>query len=281
MRRFDGKRVSRRWHRVLTAARKAGVKFTLNSGRRTMREQWALFRQNMRWTGSGWVPKPNRPVTAYPSPTAPHIRVGRQDHALDVNSVDGGEARLQAWLERHGAHPTNPVPGEAWHLELPARELRRLARKFTPRRPRIRKVSPEGVRLVAEFEGFRADPYLDAVGVWTIGYGHTKGVGPNTKPWTREKARRELERELNRDYARHVAALKLPLNQQQFDALTSFVYNLGPGAIAANTGIGRALRLHRWQTAADEMLEWDKAGGRVLPGLTRRRKAERRLFLTK
>jgi hypothetical protein len=69
------------------------------------------------------------------------------------------------------------------------------------------------------------------------------------------------------------------LNQHQFDALVSFVYNLGPGAIAPGTGIGRALRARAWRRAADEMLRWNRAGGRVLAGLTRRREAERALFL--
>lgn len=127
MARFDGKRVSRAWRRVLTEARRQGVQFQLNSGRRTLAEQRRLYNQNMQGPGR---PKPGRPMTAYPDPNAPHIRVGRPDHALDVNAVDGGETRLQRWLEKHGARPTNPVPGEAWHMELPAGDLLRLARKF-------------------------------------------------------------------------------------------------------------------------------------------------------
>lgn len=128
---FDGKRVSKRWHRVLSRARREGVHFTLTSGRRTMAEQWRLFRQNMAWNGWRYVQRPGRPLTAFPNPLAPHIRRGRANHALDVNTIDGGETRLQRWLERKGAHPTNPVRGEAWHLELSAGELARLARKFS------------------------------------------------------------------------------------------------------------------------------------------------------
>lgn len=123
---FQSKRVSRYWHIVLTAAAAAGVRFTLNSGQRTMREQWALYRQNM----TGGHPKPGYPLTAVPTPWAPHIRVGRQDHAIDVDYLDGGETRLQRWLEEHGVHPTNPVRGETWHMELPAAELRALAIRF-------------------------------------------------------------------------------------------------------------------------------------------------------
>lgn len=123
---FDGKRVSRRWRRVLRAARRDGVQFLLTSGRRTLREQAALFKQNMISIG---VPKPGKPLTAFPSPNAPHIRVGRKNHAIDVNALDGGEARLQRWLEQNGCTVTNPVPGEAWHMEITG-GLRRLSRQI-------------------------------------------------------------------------------------------------------------------------------------------------------
>ena len=141
---FDGQRVSDEWDVVLTAARRDGVRFTLNSGRRTLADQWRLVREKGVWSPS------NRTGAARPSPWAPHIRVGRIDHAIDVNAVDGGETRLQHWLEQHGARPTNPVPGEPWHLELTARELRALAARLDPLddTPTLRKgvVHPAGVR---------------------------------------------------------------------------------------------------------------------------------------
>ena len=115
---------------MLTAARKDGVQFTVTSGHRTLREQAALFRRNMQRVGTRWARRPGRPLTAFPSPTAPHIRVGRSAHALDVDALDGGEARLQRWLQRQGARPTNPVPGEAWHLEVPPADLKKLWRRF-------------------------------------------------------------------------------------------------------------------------------------------------------
>lgn len=125
-------RVSGRWRHVLRAADRDNVRFHVTSGHRTMREQWRLFRQNMRWNGYKWVPKPGRPLTAYPSPFAPHIRSGRAAHALDVNSLDGGEARLERWLERQGAgiNWKNTVSGEPWHGELSGRDLKRLSKKF-------------------------------------------------------------------------------------------------------------------------------------------------------
>lgn len=141
------------------------------------------------------------------------------------------------------------------------------------------KLSDAGAHLIESFEGFSAKPYRDAVGVWTIGFGSTAGVGPNTPHVTREQAEERLKREVDEQYGAAVNALRLPLNQSQFDALVSFVYNVGPGGIGANTGVGRALRRHDWQAAANALLAWDKAGGRTLLGLTRRRQAERALFL--
>jgi len=141
------------------------------------------------------------------------------------------------------------------------------------------RLSRSGAKLIEGFEGFRSCPYRDAVGVWTIGYGSTKGVGPGTKCVSRRQAEDRLMREVDATYGH--AVNQIPgLNQAQFDALTSFVYNVGPGGIGPNTGVGRALRRKDWKQAADHLLDWDKAGGRALPGLTRRRQAERRLFLS-
>lgn len=129
-------RVSKKWLAVLRAADNAGVRFTVTSGHRSMRQQARLFRQNMQFVRGRWVPKPGRPLTAFPSPTAPHIRVGRAAHALDVNSLDGGEQRLEWWLDRQGVNAENTVRGEAWHLELSTRELTKLYRKHRRRRRR-------------------------------------------------------------------------------------------------------------------------------------------------
>lgn len=157
------------------------------------------------------------------------------------------------------------------------------------------RTSPRGIALIASFEGFAATPYDDPAGYATVGFGHLIAYRSVTDEdrrasWvdgqaaagrlTRPEARRLLLEDLARDYEPHVAALGLALSQCQFDALVSFVYNLGPGAIGSETGIGGALRGQEWLTAADEMLRWDKAGGETLPGLTRRRRAERILFLS-
>jgi hypothetical protein len=123
---FHGKTVSKKWWVVLTHMEQSGVIFTLNSGHRTMREQALLFKQNMHLVNGHWVPRPDRPRTAFPSPVAPHIRVGRADHALDL----GMPGNVERHLRYHGAHPTFPVSGESWHLELPNDELTRLWREL-------------------------------------------------------------------------------------------------------------------------------------------------------
>ena len=141
------------------------------------------------------------------------------------------------------------------------------------------RLSDAGAHLIESYEGFVPHPYRDAVGVWTIGFGSTSGVGPNSPHVTRKQAHDRLLREVDSRYGAAINALRLPLNQFQFDALVSFVYNVGPGGVSPSTGVGRALRAHQWRTAADCLLQWDKAGGRRLLGLTRRRQAERKLFL--
>lgn len=294
-RRIDGQRVSLAWYRLLTEIRETdNVNFHVNSGRRTVAEQWRLFKLNMTWTRRGWAPKPNRPLTAFPSMLSPHIRTGRADHAVDFDNAEQvrmAAAKRGVTLRRTVLWPDGRVR-EEWHLEPDRKQLRayyfkrqrqiRAAkqRREALRAKRITKISSRGVDLIAGFEGFSSKPYRDPVGVWTIGYGHTTGVSATSKPLSKRQARRLLVREINEHYAPAVAKLDLPLSQGQFDALTSFVFNLGVGAISADTGIGRELRAHRWARAADQMLRWDKAGGRVLPGLTRRRKAERDLFMS-
>src|SRR4051812_11227200 len=95
-----------------------GVHFELDSGRRTMAEQLVLWRNYRKY---------GKPVAAKPVPWAPHIRVGRQAHAIDVNSLDGGENRLQHFLRKEGLNAVNDVAGESWHLTVPEGQLRAYA----------------------------------------------------------------------------------------------------------------------------------------------------------
>jgi len=382
---FDGHRVSTDWFAVLSAARRDGLKFRLNSGQRTMAEQQRLYDLWKAGIGN---------LAAVPNPNAPHIRAGRQDHALDVDMFVGvGTSGVQRWLRAHGVPTSLTVPGEGWHIEadsagqlheaakrlarkptvldrLRARPLRRgtkspdvravqvylrrggyfngtpaqkvgtvgpalvaavrafqrhvklpadgivgpktfaaLRRRYgwrvwskrgktKPAPAREQEISAAGLALIESFEGFPNDgrPYNDPVGHATVGYGHLLHRGPVTDAdrrgvWlrgqqtpgrlTRAEARLLLRRQLALNYEPAVRQLGVSLNQNQYDALVSFVYNVGVGAVANTTGVGRALRQKRYQDAANELLRWDKAGSppKPLAGLTRRRRAERDLFL--
>lgn len=151
----------------------------------------------------------------------------------------------------------------------------------------MRHVSGHGVALVKRFEGFRSHAYTDAVGVWTIGYGETAGVGPGTGPWTERYAAQRLQHRLDHDYADAVRAAlrryKLDLDQREFDALTSLAYNLGVGIFTPGSSTGSSLRdalasRNRRRIGRAIML-YSFAGGSRLLGLVRRRAAERKLFL--
>src|ERR1700690_710033 len=140
-------------------------------------------------------------------------------------------------------------------------------------------ISDRGLNLIESFEGFSSYPYWDSYGrVYTRGFGETEGISALSPPISRRQGEENLRTLVNDIYGKAVNDLRVPLNQNQFDALCSFVYNLGTGALEWN--IGRSLREGRYNQAANEMLEYNRAGGVVLPGLTRRREEERRLFLT-
>lgn len=139
-------------------------------------------------------------------------------------------------------------------------------------------ISERGVELVAGYEGCRLEAYKCPAGVWTIGYGHTAGVNPGDTLPSREAAKALLREDLKK-YAGYVnacvrnGAITFPLNQNQFDALTSFCYNCGNG------NLKRLVSGRDAATVADKIPAYNKGGGKVLEGLVRRRKEERELFL--
>lgn len=197
---------------------------------------------------------------------------------------DRAERSVRWWAKRAGSKHGKLM------LDLAvARRAKRLlqvreADLAIERLSKVTRVSDQGARLVAAFEGFRARAYADPVGIWTIGYGETRGVTPNTGPWTEWYARRRLRQRLDRDYLPTVLTTareaRLKLKQHEADALASLVYNLGPGILRKGSTMGDALRSRQRSRIADAFLVYNRAGGRVLPGLVRRRKAERHLFLT-
>lgn len=130
-----------------------------------------------------------------------------------------------------------------------------------------------GIKLITQFEGCRLTAYKCPAGVWTIGYGHTQGVHEG-QTITKAQAARMLAEDLER-YEDKVNKYndRYKWRQNEFDALVSFAYNIG--SIDKLTAGGTRSR----QEIADKMLQYNKAGGRVLAGLTRRRQAERALFV--
>lgn len=143
--------------------------------------------------------------------------------------------------------------------------------------------SDKGIALIKQFEGCKLTAYQDSVGVWTIGYGWTQSVdgkpiraGMTIKQETAERLLKTGLVSYESDVSRLV---KVGLTQGQFDALVSFTYNLGARSLSTSTLL-RKLNAGDYAGASDEFLRWNKAGGKVLSGLTRRREAERALFLS-
>ena len=139
------------------------------------------------------------------------------------------------------------------------------------------KTSDDGVRLIQLFEGLRLTSYVCPAGVLTIGYGHTSAAGkPTVEPRmtiTKEEATSILRADLGR-FERGVESLvKVDLAQNQFDALVSFAYNCGLGALKKSTLLKR-VNAKRFDDVPAEFMKWTRAGGRQLAGLVRRRRAE-------
>lgn len=138
-------------------------------------------------------------------------------------------------------------------------------------------MSDEGLQLTMVSEGLRLEAYRDAVGVWTIGYGHTKGVKEGDKI-TYAQAIRFLKEDLKSAESDVTRLVKVPLKQSQFDALVDFTYNLGGPALERSTLL-RYINAKNFEGAFYEFLKWNKAGGRELAGLTKRRKAEADMWM--
>ena len=137
-------------------------------------------------------------------------------------------------------------------------------------------ISEAGLSLIKKFEGCALESYLCPAGVWTIGYGHTKDVKEGDKI-NNEEADHLLQEEMP-EYEEYVKKyVTHPLEQHQFDALVCWTYNLGPNNLRNSTML-TVLNQGRLNDVSFEMQRWNKAGGEVLKGLVRRRKAESLLF---
>lgn len=136
--------------------------------------------------------------------------------------------------------------------------------------------SEEGYALTKGFEGLRLKAYQDQGGVWTIGYGHTRGVKPGDT-CTQEQADAWLHEDVTGAVACVQRLVKVPLAQEQFDALVDFAFNLGCGSLAGSTLL-RCVNAGQFEQAALEFLRWNRVGKVEIEGLARRRKAEAERF---
>lgn len=141
------------------------------------------------------------------------------------------------------------------------------------------RINDAGLKLLKEFEGCKLEAYQDLVGVWTIGYGHT---GEDVSPYwqiTQEEADELLRKDLEKFERGVEKLLKVPVTSNEFSALVCFAYNVGLGNLKQSTLLN-CINLHNKRQAPNEFLRWNKAGGIPVKGLTRRREAERLLFLS-
>ena len=143
------------------------------------------------------------------------------------------------------------------------------------------KISQKGIDLIKEFEGCSLTAYQCVAEKWTIGYGHTKGVDPNTKPITQEQAEEYLKEDLKyfENCVNNKSYVPQTINQNQFDALVSFAFNLGEGNLrelcTANYPPGKKTCAH----IAEEITLYNKAKKKFCQGLANRREKEKKLFL--
>lgn len=139
-----------------------------------------------------------------------------------------------------------------------------------------------GINLITSFEDLVLTAYDDGVGVWTIGFGTTIYLnGVKVKQGdtcTLDQAKAYFAYDLNRFEVAVNTAVKVPLSQNQFDALVSLTYNIGEAAFKGSTLL-KKLNAKDYAGAADQFPQWNRGGGKVMKGLVRRRAAERVLFL--
>lgn len=141
-------------------------------------------------------------------------------------------------------------------------------------------LSYNGVNLLQELEGFSEEAYQDSAGIWTIGFGSTHINGRAVQPGdkiTKEEAVHQMF--LDTAWAQTCINqnVEVPIRQNQFDALVCFVYNVGCNAFMKSTLL-KLLNLRLYDLAANEFQRWNRAGGKVVNGLTNRREKERKLF---
>eukprot|EP00818_Percolomonas_sp_WS_P005861 CAMPEP_0117444200 /NCGR_PEP_ID=MMETSP0759-20121206/5110_1 /TAXON_ID=63605 /ORGANISM="Percolomonas cosmopolitus, Strain WS" /LENGTH=228 /DNA_ID=CAMNT_0005236243 /DNA_START=113 /DNA_END=795 /DNA_ORIENTATION=+ len=137
----------------------------------------------------------------------------------------------------------------------------------------MRSINTRGLNLIKSFEGFRSCKYNDVAGYPTIGYGHLIKRGESFSCITKERATSILRRDAGIAERCIAGAVKVRLNDNQFGALTSWAFNVGCGAARSSTLV-RLLNQGKYGDVCAQLARWNKAGGRTVAGLTRRRQAE-------
>ena len=140
------------------------------------------------------------------------------------------------------------------------------------------KASVDAYELIKQFEGLRLEAYLCPAGIWTIGYGHTSGVSPNSFITIQE-----ADEYLHRDVATiemQLNKLNLSLRQCQWDAIVSFVFNVGIGNFRSSTLLAKIRTNPDDNSIMDEFLRWVYANGKVMRGLQKRRLTEMKLYFS-
>ena len=138
------------------------------------------------------------------------------------------------------------------------------------------KISQEGINLIKKFEGCELEAYKCAAGVWTKGYGSTKGVKEGDTI-TQDEAEELLIKDLEVFEKAVNDAVKVAMVQCQFDALVPWTFNLGPGNLNSSTML-KKLNGREFDEVSEQMKRWNKANGKTLDGLIRRREAEALLY---
>lgn len=145
-----------------------------------------------------------------------------------------------------------------------------------------RQITEVGMGLIKSSEGFSPIRYICPAGWWTIGFGHAIRKGEKwdspTAIITAEEALELLDKDNDEAEKAVLRLITVPLEDDQFDALVDFTFNLGSGALQRST-LRSKLNRYEYYDAANELLKWIWGGGRILPGLVKRRKLERNLFL--
>lgn len=142
----------------------------------------------------------------------------------------------------------------------------------------MRHITEDGLRMIRRFEGFSAVPYLCPAGYLTVGYGHVvKNPTAFRQPITEDEAVRILSVDVETAERAVLRLISVPLTDGQFDALVSFTFNLGAGALQRST-LRRKVNREEHEDVPAEFLRWIWAGGKKLNGLIRRRQAEAALY---